>query len=1498
MAGRIVQEIAMVLSLEGSRTAASEAAEGLRIIERAHDAQTAAAGRATTATKELTEAQRAAAVEAVRLQAAEEKTAAAIAQARKAEAAAEAQNSRTRTAQLQGKDLNEAASTAQRAILADRADRRTTVARARFDKEADLLDEPARKAWAAIDRGFGAGGSKGAAGWREAISGAMGEHPTALEDERLRALVQRRLDFEGGQDRIRTFGGEAVERTQREFDLRARTKAEKEKAAEESRIRLAANRARQEEAQRVGAARMIMRDARATAAISGVETVPVDRAKREGIVRDRQAEVTRDSDAALRAIEAEIRATERLEKAVAKVAQERKRKDELGVAGAELAEKHARREADDAAQETRTAIDAVLKTLSADEREAFALMESAVARMTAKGVTEMGAWRMAARQAAKGVREELGAAMRGPNLSRLSGALANRADFATAAVRYREVASSVDMVSRSARRASGQVRVLNHNLTHGFSRSLAGVNELAGGIGQFLSFSFGAFRNVTFLVRTLTGALRGMVGVVRGAVRAVSSLARGVVRLGVGLGRLVVRTGVGFLSGAMHAMERLTGLVRGLVHEVERATAGLVRMSLRAASAAVHWGKWAAVGAVGIGVAAGREGYKDSNDLADTAEGVRKASEDTWETGKSGDQKVSRNPEADAHPGEMGNVTGMRVMGSLRSGTDTDMAQALKGLAERNDVAGDKLQEVIKGLGSTMREAINDPNSPQAALLRQMHVALTERGPDGRVHARNLDDVFRDVSRATANVAPGAKAALYEQLFGSADAVAVDPVMRSLANGGDRKEIERQKELGTFVSKQDIADAREFRKVITDLKDAFRGVRMEIGRQLMPYVRQWSRELTTWLVEHRGQIAGMVTRTVVAARRIGLTLLEKAREVAYGLFVLYERFASGQTILQRFVAYLDRIDLASRVYRFGFQSWVTYLVLVKREVQEIARQLHARGVGNDMFGLNVPAIGRVVFALMQLEMAATKAGFAIYDLTARKLAVNGGWAKVKSDVAGVASSLWGAAKAVYHFGQEFVRALGGTEGIERGLRQVGVFVREIGTAVSGFMQAHGLNHGDTWARMFITLGNAVAAAYRFAAPHLKAFAHDLKVVLTGDEWGARDSKALTKLVDLRNRLVAWAKAALADLKAVFTDGQDADGIQTWVGSVAKWMLWVVSQLPTWWEQIKKIWKEGSDFVATSWHAMVAIIHGEKSGIEWLDALVEKVKLIIDWIGKLFEAFKTLHGWMDKFKQATGWDIESGLLLLGIGKMTGILGLATGAWKLLTGAIQGAGGVLQAFIALCRGDLAGVLGMVRSALGLSGAGGAAGIAEGAAAVAGTGGMVGMGPGGAAMALGGGAGAAGAGSWAYRAGRGLAGLAEGGLSAGMSAGVLGLAAEGGLWSVEKMRQNADEEADHVSDMQDLRAVTERVQSQQARGLFNELSAVYGAVAGDLTGGKGSESWNADVARRLKTDLTPQSRLLMQRVEFVVNGDTIGTLTEDGVFKAIHNSKYALSSQTANQ
>jgi len=160
------------------------------------------------------------------------------------------------------------------------------------------------------------------------------------------------------------------------------------------------------------------------------------------------------------------------------------------------------------------------------------------------------------------------------------------------------------------------------------------------------------------------------------------------------------------------------------------------------------------------------------------------------------------------------------------------------------------------------RDQLQNGVGPQGQAL----FTLQDYGLDVERASRGGVDSLYAISEAFQRISdPSERARVAMRLFGEDAGVKLVPLLAGgkTAIDGYRRELER---LGGVTTSDDIVVGDAFKKSSQNLQTAIGGVKLEIGRQLMPLLTDTNNQVTEWLVRSRGAIASYVKTAFVSLR--------------------------------------------------------------------------------------------------------------------------------------------------------------------------------------------------------------------------------------------------------------------------------------------------------------------------------------------------------------------------------------------------------------------------------------------------------------------------------------------------------------------------------------------------------------------------------------------------------------------------------------------------------
>ncbi|WP_427145181.1 hypothetical protein [Rhizobium pisi] len=184
-----------------------------------------------------------------------------------------------------------------------------------------------------------------------------------------------------------------------------------------------------------------------------------------------------------------------------------------------------------------------------------------------------------------------------------------------------------------------------------------------------------------------------------------------------------------------------------------------------------------------------------------------------------------------------------------RRSADDDVAARLNYMSAQ--------QELVQ-----QRKSIIDSFGPEGQAL----YALKPFGLDVEKASKGGTEGLIALSEAMARVPDAAEKVRLSMLLFGEDA---GPKMLTLMNKG-RKGIEEYRaeleRLGGVVSQSDVDLGEKYEASAENLRTAVGGVKLEIARNLLPYLEQTNKEMTEWLVKSRQVIAKEATQAFLATK--------------------------------------------------------------------------------------------------------------------------------------------------------------------------------------------------------------------------------------------------------------------------------------------------------------------------------------------------------------------------------------------------------------------------------------------------------------------------------------------------------------------------------------------------------------------------------------------------------------------------------------------------------
>ncbi len=160
------------------------------------------------------------------------------------------------------------------------------------------------------------------------------------------------------------------------------------------------------------------------------------------------------------------------------------------------------------------------------------------------------------------------------------------------------------------------------------------------------------------------------------------------------------------------------------------------------------------------------------------------------------------------------------------------------------------------------RNQFKQSQSPQGQALFELQdygldfQRATKGGIDGLVA---LSEAFQRIPDASA------RARVAMRLFGEDTGVKLIPILM----GGEkaiREYREEMEKFGGVVTQEDVDRATAYKSAVQNMQTAIGGVKLEIGRNLLPYLTESVTAITNWIVKSRVAIATYVTEAFLGVR--------------------------------------------------------------------------------------------------------------------------------------------------------------------------------------------------------------------------------------------------------------------------------------------------------------------------------------------------------------------------------------------------------------------------------------------------------------------------------------------------------------------------------------------------------------------------------------------------------------------------------------------------------
>lgn len=185
---------------------------------------------------------------------------------------------------------------------------------------------------------------------------------------------------------------------------------------------------------------------------------------------------------------------------------------------------------------------------------------------------------------------------------------------------------------------------------------------------------------------------------------------------------------------------------------------------------------------------------------------------------------------------------------------DADMNQIYASGDRRDGLFGDAARLQLQKERQELQEAaeqFRNSQSPQGQALFELQkfgIDIDSASKGGVESLLAIADAFQKIEN------PSQRARVAMRLFGEDSGVKLIPLL-----AGGRKAIDEYRETleksGAIASKSDIARAEEYSRAVLNLKAAFAGLQLTVGRALWPDLTNAAQELTSHVIRSREEIA-------------------------------------------------------------------------------------------------------------------------------------------------------------------------------------------------------------------------------------------------------------------------------------------------------------------------------------------------------------------------------------------------------------------------------------------------------------------------------------------------------------------------------------------------------------------------------------------------------------------------------------------------------------------
>lgn len=189
---------------------------------------------------------------------------------------------------------------------------------------------------------------------------------------------------------------------------------------------------------------------------------------------------------------------------------------------------------------------------------------------------------------------------------------------------------------------------------------------------------------------------------------------------------------------------------------------------------------------------------------------------------------------------------------SMQLGMSTQRLQAWHYAAQKAGVSAEQFDQSMTSSQNTIREAAFGAN-PQAMMLMQRLGIQISRGKDGQI---DYEKTQRDVMSALGRIKNPAGQRT------AADALGMGALLPMIQRGTFNQDRREAVERGYAPSEDAIARAAAFNDRLNDLRFGFEAMANTIGDKVVPVLEPMVRQFTTWLDDHRVDVANKLTDAV------------------------------------------------------------------------------------------------------------------------------------------------------------------------------------------------------------------------------------------------------------------------------------------------------------------------------------------------------------------------------------------------------------------------------------------------------------------------------------------------------------------------------------------------------------------------------------------------------------------------------------------------------------